>query len=84
MSTVLRFDGYRVFFYSNDHRPAHVHVTKAGCEAVFLLNCPDGPVELRENYGFKQSDLSLIQDKLNLKSNLAEACKKWRQVHGDD
>jgi hypothetical protein len=24
--TVLRFDGFRVVIYPNDHRPAHVHV----------------------------------------------------------
>ena len=46
MPTVLRFDGLRVAVYPNDHRPAHVHVVGGGCEAVFNLNCPAGPVEL--------------------------------------
>ncbi|MGA3075882.1 MAG: DUF4160 domain-containing protein [Bryobacteraceae bacterium] len=30
--------------YPNDHRPAHVHAMGRGCEAVFNLNCPAGPV----------------------------------------
>jgi len=42
MPTILRFNGLRVVVYPNDHRPAHVHVIGAGCEAVFNLNCPDG------------------------------------------
>lgn len=40
--------------YPNDHRPAHVHVIGKGCEAVFRLQCPLGPVELRENYRFSR------------------------------
>jgi Domain of unknown function (DUF4160) len=50
--TVMRFDGLRVAVYPNDHRPAHVHVIGRDCEAVFNLNCPAGPPDLRENYGF--------------------------------
>jgi len=38
----------RVVVYPNDHRPAHVHVMDGGCEAVFRLICPAGPVNLRE------------------------------------
>jgi hypothetical protein len=36
---------------SQRSRPAHVHVIGSECEAVFHLNCPYGPVELREDYG---------------------------------
>jgi len=50
--TVLRFDGLRAAIYPNDHRPAHAHVIGPGSEAVFHLNCPGGPVSLRESYGF--------------------------------
>jgi hypothetical protein len=47
MLTVDAIDGLRVVIYFNDHRPAHVHVIGDGCEAVFRLNCPTGPPELR-------------------------------------
>ncbi|HJU17857.1 MAG TPA: DUF4160 domain-containing protein [Stellaceae bacterium] len=57
MPAVLRFDGLRVVIYPADHRPAHVHVVGAGGEAVFILNCPDGPPELRESYRFGRSEL---------------------------
>jgi len=52
MPTVLRLGALRVVVYPNDHRPAHVHVIGNGCEAVFRLNCPAGPVQMRENYSF--------------------------------
>jgi len=52
MPTVFRFGASRVVIYPNDHRPPHVHVMRNGLEAVFQLCCPDGPVELRQNYGF--------------------------------
>jgi hypothetical protein len=60
MPTVLRIGGLRVVIYPNDHRPAHVHVIGNGCEATFFLNCPDGPPELRENFGFKLAELNRI------------------------
>ena len=60
LPTVLRFGGLRVVIYPNDHRPAHVHVIGRGCEAVFNLNCPAGPVELRENYEFSRRVIAKI------------------------
>ena len=52
MPTIFTYAGHRVVIYSNDHRPAHVHVLGNGCEAVFELDCPYGPPCLRENYGY--------------------------------
>jgi len=63
--SVLRFGGLRVAVYPNDHRPAHVHVMGRGCEAVFDLNCPAGPVDLRENYTFSRRNLGRIQKELS-------------------
>ena len=60
MPTVLRLDGLRVVIYPNDHRPAHVHVTGAGGEAVFVLHCPDGPPTLRESSGFSLQAVARI------------------------
>jgi hypothetical protein len=81
MPTVLRFDGLRVVIYPNDHRPAHVHVKGSGGEAVFILNCPDGPPELRESYGFKLQDVRRIEQALTPK--LIELCVEWSRHHGD-
>jgi len=57
--TVFVNDGFRFFFYSNDHRPIHVHVQKADKEAVF--NVEEG-VELRESVGFNVGELRRAEE----------------------
>lgn len=81
MPTILRIGSLRVVIYPNDHRPAHVHVVGPDGEAVFFLNCPDGPPELRELYGFKLTDVGRIQDELV--ATLANLCNRWRTLHGN-
>jgi len=80
MPTVDRVNGLRVVIYPNDHRPSHVHVIGKGCEAVFNLNCPEEPPELRENYGFSQAEVSRIQTALG--KRLAHLCAEWSKIHG--
>lgn len=69
-----------VVIYFNDHQPAHVHVIGRGCEAVFNLNCPDGPIDLRENYGFSRREITQIEKVLT--GHLAELCRQWENIHG--
>jgi hypothetical protein len=79
MPTVLRLDGLRVVVYPNDHRPAHVHVIGTDGEAVFTLNCPEGPPSLRECYQFDKQTISRIVD--NLALHLASLCLSWSDIH---
>ena len=81
MPTILRFEGRRVVVYPNDHRPAHVHVIGKGCEAVFNLKCPVGPVRLRENYGFSRREISRMEG--GLASHLEMLCRAWEEIHGE-
>lgn len=81
MPTILRLNGMRVVIYPNDHRPAHVHVIGADGEAVFILNCPHGPPELRESYGFAKTAINDIAR--SLVTHLAELCHIWSELHGD-
>ena len=81
MPTVHRFHGLRVVIYPNDHRPAHVHVMGKGCEAVFRLNAPSGPSDLRENYGFSERDVAMIATEIN--KQLAKLHDQWRMIHGE-
>jgi hypothetical protein len=37
MPKIFEKDGYRFFFYSNEHLPIHVHVCYCGGEAVFVV-----------------------------------------------
>ena len=81
MLTVKRMGSLRVAIYPNDHRPAHVHVIGNGHEAVFQLHCPEGPTELRENFGFPARELGTIR--AALAADLAYLCSEWRKVHGN-
>lgn len=81
MPTVLRFDGLQVVIDPDDHRPAHVHVIGAEGEAVFVLNCPDGPPVLRETYGFSHRAVSRIEKELA--RHLSTLCPIWSDIHGD-
>ena len=80
LPTVLKFAGLRVVIYFNDHRPAHVHVIGPACEALFHLNCPSGPVELRENFRFSWRDIATIENELA--KSLDALCQTWEQIHG--
>ena len=79
MPTVLTIFALRVAIYPKDHRPAHVHVMGGGCEAVFNLQCPNGPPELRENFGFSRK--TLLNISAVLADELAMLCDEWRQIH---
>ncbi len=55
MPKIFEKDGFKFFFYSNEHRPIHVHVRYGEGEAVFYVEVT---VELRESQGLKVRELS--------------------------
>lgn len=57
MPTLFIIFGYRFFFWSNDHEPIHIHVSKGDSEAKFQVL----EVELIENHGFKKNELKMIE-----------------------
>ncbi len=81
MPTVSRIGGLNVRIYTNDHRPAHVHVMGPNGEAVFELNCPDGPPILREIHG-KVTRAEATKIVAALAKMLSELCEKWSEIHG--
>lgn len=58
MPTVFEKDGYKFFFYSNEHVPIHVHVRHGDGEAVFDV---EDAVELRESQNMKMNELRKAQ-----------------------
>jgi hypothetical protein len=58
MPKIFEQDGYRFFFYSNEHAPVHVHVRYAGGDAIFTV---EETVELRESHGLRVQELSKAQ-----------------------
>lgn len=79
MPTILRQDGLRIVIYPNDHHPDHVHAIGAGVEAVFDLNCPEGPVSVRESFGFSARRLREVA--VLLDENIKALCHAWRNIH---
>jgi hypothetical protein len=73
--TILREKGYRIGFYSSEpDEPAHVHVTKAGCEAKFWL----GPVQLEWNKGFRDGELrDLVRI---LETHEPQLIRAWNEI----
>ena len=57
MPTIFIILGFRFMFYSNDHLPIHVHVTKGGAKAKFAI-CP---VTLIENLGMSNAEIKMIE-----------------------
>lgn len=59
MPKIFEKDGYRFFFYSNEHRPIHVHVRYGDGEAVFEV---EQRVDLRESPGLKVGELKKAEE----------------------
>lgn len=74
MPRIFEQDGYRFFFYSNEHLPIHVHVRYGAGEAVFNV---DPVVELRESVGLKVRELARAE-KLAAKHR-ALIIQKWHE-----
>jgi hypothetical protein len=57
--TVLRVDGHRFFFYSNEgNEPPHIHVQTAEKYAKFWLT----PIQLADSFGYNKKELQRIQN----------------------
>jgi len=74
MPTVFTKNGFRFFFYSNDHTPIHVHVRKGDGEAVFEIS---GEIALRESVGMKMRDLRMAEDLAEEHKSLI--VEKWHE-----
>lgn len=77
MPTVFTKDGFRFFFYSNDHRPIHVHVRGGGGEAVFNVEVR---IELRESVGLTVRELRHAEDLASAHRELI--IRKWNEHLG--
>ncbi len=77
MPTIFEQDGYKFFFYSNEHEPIHVHVRRGDGEAVFEM---EEQIELRESQRMKMNEL---RKALKLASENRELIvEKWHEYLG--
>lgn len=76
MPTIFEIFGLRFFFYSDEHRPIHVHVVKGDDDAKIQI---EDEVKLVYNHGLKAQDLKRALE-------LAEMYKEdiinvWNEYH---
>ena len=56
MPTVFKYNGYRFYFYSNEHLPEHIHVENGSCYARVVLET----LEVTDSYNLKSKELKEI------------------------
>lgn len=77
MPTVLRIDGYRFFFYSNEGgEPPHIHVEKGGAAAKWWLR----PTRTAWNDEFRPAQLRRIRRIID--DHETELLEAWRANFG--
>ena len=64
MPTLLKWNGFRFYFFSNEgYEPPHLHVDKGDNSAKIWLH----PIKLGNNYGFTEKEISVILEKITEK-----------------
>ena len=81
MPTILKWKGYRFFFYSNEGdpiEPMHIHIRKERNVAKFWL---EPVVALSDSYGMSPRELNKLQ---KVVENNAKFIKRtWYEYFGD-
>jgi hypothetical protein len=80
MPTLFRVLGYAVVIYTQDHRPAHIHAIGPDGRCVFDLNCPVGPLALREASGISATQIRRLARAIE--PGIEALCAAWRKIHG--
>lgn len=80
MPVILRYQGFKFFFYSNEGNPleaAHIHVRSAEGEAKFWL---EPVIQLARNDGFDARTLRMLISIIEEHKNLLE--EAWNDYFG--
>ncbi len=80
MPTIYRQDGFEIMVFTNDHRPAHVHVFKAEGEVVIHLGNGTIPPRIRINIGMSRAEERRAL--IIVGAHQAELLMEWRRIHG--
>jgi hypothetical protein len=80
MPTVLREGGFYFRIYTDDHPPAHVHVVRAGEEAVINLGSDIMRPWVRDNFGMNRKNLRGAFLIANERQTFF--LQEWRRLHG--
>ncbi|MDA3909058.1 MAG: DUF4160 domain-containing protein [Sulfurimonas sp.] len=56
MPTILKIDGYRFFFFSDEHNPQHIHIEKADVYARIELDT----LKVTDSYNLNSKELKKL------------------------
>jgi hypothetical protein len=77
MPTVLRWNGYRFYFFSNEgSEPPHIHVDKGSATAKVWLD----PIAMARNVGYSQRELNTLLRKIEEEQQRFQ--EAWRAYFG--
>ena len=75
MPTILRIDGFRLLFYSNEgNEPCHIHVKKGNGNAKIWL---EPSIQAQYFYGFTAKEIKVIRKIIEEHENLLK--EKWNE-----
>lgn len=78
MPTVLRWKGYRFYFFSNEgNEPPHIHIDKDGNTVEYWLS----PVRLARRIGFTERELRILEEKV--RSEQEKFTEAWNEYFGN-
>ena len=76
MPTILKVDGWRFFFFSNDHSPAHVHFEKGDKAGKILIESG----EIVESWNLTTKEEKLIRK--IVRKNRKTLLEEWERIFG--
>ena len=76
MPTIFEIFGLRFFFYSDEHRPIHVHVVKGDDDAKIRI---EDEVKLVYNHGLKAKDLKRALELAKMYKE--DIINTWNEYH---
>jgi hypothetical protein len=78
MPTILRFEGYRFYFYSHEpNEPPHINIDRDNLSAKFWLS----PISLAKNIGFNAKELRKIESLVA--ANQQKFLEAWYEYFGN-
>jgi hypothetical protein len=73
MPTILRIDGFRFFFFSDEHSPSHIHIEKGDGYARIELES----IKITDSYNLNSKELKKLTTLV--KQNNAKLRKAWNE-----
>ena len=75
--TVFRYKNYRFFFFSDEEKRIHIHVSSPEGEAKFWI---EPVIFLEKNYGFSKKEIKELQNLI--KEHRHEIVRVWKKHFG--